>query len=170
MRLRRLLAAACVTALPALLSGCGYYSTSSRTAKDIKSIAVPFFENTTSEPNLEIIVTERVVDNLVSDNTLSVRDEGVADAVLEGKIVSFQNVPFSFNRDLNAEEYRVVITVEATLYSRSLGRPIWEKQVIKGDGAYFVDTNEPGFQYADALAEAIKEITDRILNLTVQDW
>ena len=153
-----------------LASGCGTYSTKSRTAKDIKSIAVPFFENQTSEPNLEIIVTERVINNLVADNTLSVKDEADADAVLEGKIVSYQNMPFSFNRDLNAEEYRLIISVEATLYSQRLDQPIWEKQMIKGDGAYFVDTNEDGFRYEDALAESIKEITDRILNLTVQDW
>jgi hypothetical protein len=115
-------------------------------------------------------VTERVIDNLVADNTLSVKSESNADAVLEGKIVSFQNVPFSFNRDLNAEEYHVVVTVEATLYSRRLEQPIWEKQIIKGDGSYFLDTDEEGFRYEDAIAEAIKEITDRILNLTVQDW
>ena len=152
------------------VSGCGFYSTSSRTAKDIKSVWVPFFENRTSEPNLEITVTERIIDNLVADNTLSVKDEVNADAVLEGKIVSFQNVPFSFNRDLNAEEYHVIVTVEATLYSRRLDQPIWEKQLIKGDGSYFVDTDEEGFRYEDAIAEAIREITDRILNLTVQDW
>ena len=152
------------------VSGCGFYSTSSRTAKDIKSVCVPFFENRTSEPNLEITVTERIIDNLVADNTLSVKDEVNADAVLEGKIVSFQNVPFSFNRDLNAEEYHVIVTVEATLYSRRLDQPIWEKQIIKGDGSYFLDTDEEGFRYEDAIAVAIKEITDRILNLTVQDW
>ncbi len=152
------------------LSGCGYYGTSSRTAKGIKSVAVPFFENRTSEPNLEIIVTERVIDNLVADNTLSVEDEAGADAVLEGAIVSFQNSPFSFNRELNAEEYHVVVSVEATLFNRSLNEPIWEKQTIKGDGSYFVDSSEEGRRYEDALAEAIKEITDRILNLTVQDW
>lgn len=154
----------------ALLSGCGYYGTTSRTAKDIKSVAVPFFENKTSEPNLEITVTERIIDNLVADNTLSVKDENDADAVLEGKIVSFQNNPFSFNRELNAEEYHVVITVEATLYNRRADEPIWEKQLIRGDGSYFVDTEEEGRRYEDALAESIKEITDRILNLTVQDW
>ncbi len=153
-----------------LLTGCGVYGTSSRTAKDIKSIAVPFFENKTPEPNLEIIVTEQIVNNLVADNTLSVKDEAQADAVLEGKIVSFQNIPFSFNRELNAEEYHVIISVEATLYNRKLDQPIWEKQVIKGDGPYFLDSTQEGSRYEDALAEAIKEITDRILNLTVQDW
>ena len=151
-------------------SGCGYYGTSSRTAKGIKSVAVPFFENRTAEPNLEIIVTERVIDNLVADNTLSVEDESGADAVLEGVIVSFKNEPFSFNRELNAEEYHVVVSVEASLFNRTLNEPIWEKQTIRGDGSYFVDSAEEGRRYEDALAEAIKEITDRILNLTVQDW
>jgi len=84
--------------------------------------------------------------------------------------VSFQNNPFSFNRELNAQEYHVVVSVEATLYNRKLNEPIWEKQTIRGDGSYFVDSSEQGFRYEDALAEAIKEITDRILNLTVQDW
>jgi outer membrane lipopolysaccharide assembly protein LptE/RlpB len=152
------------------VSGCGYYGTSSRTAKGIKSVAVPFFVNRTAEPNLEITVTERVIDNLVTDNTLKVEDEDRADAVLEGTIVSFQNAPFSFNRELNAEEYHIVITVEATLFNRTLNEPIWEKQTIKGDGSYFLDSTEEGRRYEDALAQAIKEITDRILNLTVQDW
>ena len=156
--------------LLAALAGCGYYGTSSRTAKDIKSVAVPFFENRTSEPNLEIIVTERVIDNLVADNTLSVEDESGADAVLEGAIVSFRNEPFSFNRELNAEEYHVIVSVEASLYKRVSDEPIWEKQTIRGDGSYFVDSTEEGRTYESALAEAIKEITDRILNLTVQDW
>lgn len=162
--------AAVVAAVIVALAGCGYYGTSSRTAKGIKSVAVPFFENRTSEPNLEIIVTERVIDNLVADNTLSVEDEAGADAVLEGAIVSFRNEPFSFNRELNAEEYHVVVSVEASLFNRSLNEPIWEKQTIRGDGSYFVDSSEEGRRYEDALAEAIKEITDRILNLTVQDW
>lgn len=149
--------------------GCGY-STSSRTAKGIKSIAVPFFENRTAEPNLEISVTERIIDNLLEDNTLRVVDEADADALLEGSIVIFENTPFSFNRDLNAEEYHVIVTVEVTLFSRTLNEPIWEKKTIKGDASYFPDESINGITFDDALEEAVKEITERILNLTVQDW
>jgi len=152
------------------LIGCGYYSTKPLTPKDIKSVAVPFVENRTSEPNLEIIVTEIIVNSLVEDNTLAVEDESQADAILEAVIVSFRNLPFSFNRELNAEEYHVTISVEATLFNRVLKKPIWDKKVIKGDGSYFLDSTEPGFTYEDALAESIEEITDRIINLTVQGW
>src|SRR4030095_2819459 len=86
-----LMAAACALS-------CGY-STTSRTAKDIKFIHVPFFENETAEPNLEISVTEQVIDNLVADNTLKVVSEDGADAILDGRIVEFTNKPFSFNQD-----------------------------------------------------------------------
>jgi hypothetical protein len=151
--------------------GCGYYSTSSRTAKDIKSIAVPFFENLTTQPNLEITVTERLIDNLVADNTLKVTDEDYADAVLSGEIVEFINVPFAFNNELNAEEYNVVIKVKVSLFNRRKNEPIWSDMVFSGDGTYFVEAvEEEGRTFDGAVEESVREITERILNLTVQDW
>jgi len=157
-----------VLLLAVLFAACGY-STTSRTAKDIKSIHVPFFDNQTSEPNLEITVTESVIFNLIEDNTLRVADEGDADAVLDGAIIEFQNRPFSFNVELNAEEYRVVVRVRVTLYNRRSNEPIWSDRVIVGDGSYFIDQPDAN-TFNDAVAESIREITERILNLTVQDW
>jgi len=152
-----------------LALACGY-STTSRTAKDIKTIHVPFFENKTAEPNLEISVTERVIDNLVRDNTLKVVPEDGADAVLDGTIVEFKNQPFSFNQDLNAEEYIVLIRVVATLYNRRTNEAIWQDRSFQGDGSYFIEQVEAGRTFNDAIDESLREITERILNLTVQDW
>jgi outer membrane lipopolysaccharide assembly protein LptE/RlpB len=158
-----------LVAAAALAGGCGY-GTTSRTAKDIKSIYVPFFENKTSEPNLEISVTERVIDNLVEDNTLKVVSENAADAVLDGQIVDFRNQPFSFNQDLNAQEYVVTIRVVATLFNRRTNEPIWSNKSFDGNGSYFIEQVQTGHTFQDAIDESLKEITDRILNLTVQDW
>jgi len=155
--------------LPLCVGAC-WYSTRSRTAKDIKSIAVPFFNNLTTEPDLEISVTEKIINNLIDDNTLKVVDENNADAVLEGDIVEFANTPFSFNQDLNADEYHVVLVVKVSLFNRKLNEPIWADQRITGNGTYFLDAPESGLTYDDALKEAIQEITEQILNLTVQDW
>jgi len=153
------------------LCGCGYYSTTSRTAKDIKSVAVPFFENDTSEPNLEVTITEQIIDNLVLDNTLKVKDEEYADAVLTGVIIEFFNRPFSFDTELNAQEYHVVIKVKATLYDRRKNLPIWENKIISGDGNYFVEVvGEEAQTFDGAVSESVREITERILNMTVQDW
>jgi outer membrane lipopolysaccharide assembly protein LptE/RlpB len=161
------LAAAVLVALA--LAGCGY-GTNTRTAKDIKTIYVPFFENKTAQPNLEIDVTNRIIQNLVNDNTLKVVPESGADAVLDGQITDFKNQPFSFNQNLNAEEYHVVVTVVCTLFNRRTNEPIWKDRSFVGDGSYFVEQVENGRTFNDAVDESIKEITDRILNLTVQDW
>jgi outer membrane lipopolysaccharide assembly protein LptE/RlpB len=160
---------AAAIACAGLAVACGY-STTSRTAKDIKSIYVPFFENKTAEPNLEISVTNRIIQNLVSDNTLKVVSENAADAVLDGQIVDFKNQPFSFDRDLNAEEYHVVIRVVATLFNRRTNEPIWKDKPFEGDGSYFVENVAKGNTFEQAVDESIREITDRILNLTTQDW
>lgn len=150
--------------------GCGYYSTTSRTAKDIKSIHVPFFANETSEPNLEITVTETVIQNLIDDNTLKVTGRDGADAVLDGRIVEFNNRPFSYNTELDAEEYHVSVRVVVSLFNRVTNEPIWRDRSIAGDGSYFVEQVQGGNTFDDAVGEAIKEITERILNMTVQDW
>jgi len=152
-----------------IVAGCGYYSTSSRTAEGIKSVAVPFFENLTTEPSLEITVTENLIDNLVGDNTLKVTDEQRADAVLNGQIVEFHNRPFSFNDDLNAEEYLVTLRVKVSLFNRRLNQPVWADKTVTGDGSYFVDVPDAS-TFDDAVRQSVKEITDQILNLTVRDW
>lgn len=169
LRSSRLRTAVWALAALAAAGGCGY-STTSRTAKDIKTIYVPFFENKTSEPNLELSVTNQIIQNLVTDNTLKVVPENSADAILEGQIVEFRNQPFSFNKELNAQEYHVMIRVVATLFNRRQNEPIWKDRAFEGDGSYFVEKVEGGHTFDDAVQESLHEITERILNLTVQDW
>lgn len=164
------ISAAAAAFLALFVLACGNYSTTSRTAKDIKSIHVPFFENQTPEPNLEITVTERIIQDLIDDNTLKVVSEDRADAILRGRITSFQNNPFSFNPDLGAEEYHVVIRVRVSLIKRETGDPIWADRDFSGDGSYFLEQVGNANTLEDAIDEAINEITERILNLTVQDW
>jgi len=168
MRRKSGLLSLCLAAL--VLSGCGYYSTTSRTAKDIKSVYVPFFSNETTQPDLDIQVTEAVVDDLVDDNTLKVVSEDQADAILQGRIVAFENRPFSFNVELDAQEYVVRIRVVASLYKRRTNEPLWENLTIEGTSTYFVEPQEGENDFDAAVDQAVFIITERVLNLTVQDW
>lgn len=153
-----------------LVVGCGYYKTTPRTAKDIKSIYVPFFTNETTQPNLDIQVTELMVDFLVDDNTLKVVDEDQADAILQGRIVEFENRPFAFDTQLNAQSYRVLVRVVASLYKRRTNEAIWENRDISGVSTYFVEPLEGENDFDDAVNQAVFTITERILNLTARDW
>jgi len=168
MRRKSGLLSICLAAV--ILTGCGYYSTTSRTAKDSKSVYVPFFSNETTQPDLDIQVTESIIDDLVDDNTLSVVNEDQADAILQGRIVSFENRPFSFNLDLDAQEYRIRIQVIASLYRRRTNDPIWENRTIAGVSTYFVEPIEGENDFDAAVDQAVFTISERFLNLTTQDW
>jgi hypothetical protein len=168
MRRKSGLLSVCAAALVVL--GCGYYKTTSRTAKDIKSVYVPFFANETTQPNLDIQVTELVVDFLVDDNTLKVVDEDRADAILQGRIVAFEFRPFAFDVQLNAQSYRVSIRVVASLYKRRTNEAVWENRDFTGVSTYFVEPLEGENDFDDAVNQAVFTITERILNLTTQDW
>ena len=154
------------------VSSCGYYSTSGRTAGDIKKIAVPYLKNDTAEPDIEIDITQRIIDALIKDNTLKVVSEDEADAILEGSIIEYKNVPFTFsenNESIQAEQYRLVIGLNVSLFSKKKNAYIWENKKISAHGDYYLESNTDQ-TYEKALDNVYNDIVESILSSTVQEW
>ena len=156
-----------------LLVSCGYYSTSGRTAGDIKKIAVPYFENGTSEPSIEIEITQHIIDGLIKDNTLKVVSDEEADAILEGTVIDYRNIPFTFaegnNAEIQAEQYRLFIGLRVSLLNRKDNDYIWENKRITAHGDYYLETTSDQ-NYDKALENVYTDIVEAILSSTVQDW
>lgn len=154
-------------------ASCGYYSTTSRTAGDIKSIGVPYFDNETPEPNIEIDITQRIIDGIINDNTLKVVSDEEADAILEGVITEYRNDPFTFaetsTSDVQAEQYRLVIGLRISLFDRSKNAYVWEGKRIQAHGDYYLETSVQQ-NYESALENVYTDLVDGILSNTVQDW
>lgn len=157
-----------------MLVSCGYYSTSSRTAGDIKKIAIPYLKNETPEPEIELEITDKIIEGIIKDNTLEVVTESEADAVLEGSIVDYQNVPFTFNTmpdasDIQAEQYRLIVGLRISLFNPIENTYIWEKKSIRAEGDYYLETTSER-DYDHALEEVYREIVESILSTTIQEW
>lgn len=152
-----------------LLGSCGYYSTKGRTAGDIKRISVPYLKNETPEPEIEIQITQRIIEGLVKDNTLKVVAETEADAVLEGAVQRYQNIPFTFNTDLQAEQYRLVIAIAVSLFDPKTNTYIWSDKKIEARGDYYLEASGQR-TYEEALDEVYRFLVEGILNATVQEW
>jgi hypothetical protein len=155
--------------LVALHAACGFYSTSSRTAGDIKKIAVPYLENDTAEPDIEIEITQRVIDGLVEDNTLKVTSDQDADAILEGSIIEYANVPITFSNELQADQYRLLIGLRVSLLNKKDNSYIWQDKSIKAQANYYLETTTE-HTYEKALEDIYRDIVEKILSSTVQDW
>lgn len=161
-------AAACTFAA----MSCTYYGTTSRTAGDIERISVPYFSNKTSEPDVEIEITDQINLGLAKDNTLKVVDETEADAILEGTVMKYRNTPFTFEQgdsQIQADQYRLMIEIQVSLFSPTQNAYIYENKLIRAHGDYYLETTADQ-NYENAIQEVYQDLVEGILSATVQDW
>lgn len=159
--------------LTLLSCSCGYYSTTSRTAGDIKKIYIPYMENETPEPNVEIEITQRIIDGIIKDNTLKVVSEDEADATLEGALIEYSNEPYTFSENasssIQAEQYRLVIGIRISLFDGDKNEYLWEDKKIEARGDYYLEATEQQ-NYEDAKENVYTDLVDGILSNTLEDW
>lgn len=160
-------------AVLAVAGSCGYYSTTSRVPGNIKKIYIPYLDNETPEPSVEIEITERIIDGIIKDNTLKVVAEDEADAILEGSVVKYANEPYTFSergsQSIQAEQYRLTIGLRVSLYDSSSNEYIWENKTLEGKGDYYLESSQEQ-NYEDARDNVYTDLVDGILSSTLQDW
>lgn len=107
-----------LTILAIYISGCGYalVGTQSSLPSYMKKIAIPVFENTTSRYQLEVIVTNQVIQKFQKYKNVAIStSEEDADAILLGKITNYRQYSISYNPDGTSSEYRIEIAAEIVL-------------------------------------------------------
>ena len=170
--MKRILIVITLNAVVLYCVSCGFYRTTSRTAGDIKRIAVPYLANETSEPDIEIEITQQIIDGIINDNTLKVVADEDADGILEASILEYRNVPFTFSEsgtDIQAEQYRLTIRLKASLFDKKKNSYIWENKTIVSHGDYYLETSSEQ-TFEKALEDVYREIVESILSSTVEDW
>lgn len=135
-------------------------------------MAIPVFENGTTEYTLEQDVTNAVVDRFVKDNHLRVVDERSANAVIRGKLIGYKNTVFGFSAANRAQEYRVTLTCSVVFKDLVKNREIWnEPNLVKTANYFVVDVpGQPARTELDGRKEAITKIADEILTRSVEGW
>src|SRR5579872_7477000 len=91
-----------VLVLSALLTACGYHTSNStkiQLPSGIRTIAVPIFVNKTQSYRAEEILTQAVVREFTSRSPYKIvaQDDGTADAVLHGTVVTTSTYPLTYD-------------------------------------------------------------------------
>ncbi len=153
--------------LVTLVAGCGYYSFSGSTLPShIKTVAVPLFENRTTEYRIADRLTEDVINALVKDNTLKVVPEERADSILKGSIVGYEREAYTFDEEEKVKEYIVRIYVEASFEDLRKKRQLWREEKLEGWGTYLAQ----GETEDDGQERAIAKISDDLVNKLISGW
>lgn len=159
-------------ALFAAISGCAYTAGSSLLPSHLRTVAIPTFENGTTEYLLEKEITQAVIDKFIADNHLRVVDQRTANSVLRGRIVSYRNAVFGFTGSNQAQEYRVTITVDVTFKDLVKNRELWKDPEITKYANYYVQAvpGDSAHTELQGRQQAVAKIADEILSRTVEGW
>lgn len=150
------------------LSACSYGFQQGQLREGLDSVAVPFFENRSREPDVEVELTEAVVAGLIADRTLRVVDESNADAIVQGVLRSYEFIESFFGADRQTEEYKIRIVVEVTMIERGTQEILAGPQRVTGEGTYLLEDGPDGELEAREIAAA--EIVEGILNMVIEEW
>ncbi|RNC70102.1 MAG: molecular chaperone [Desulfuromonadales bacterium] len=111
-----------------LISGCGYHALGTvRGGTDAGggTIEVSIFANRSYRPNIEALLTDTIVDELVSRQGKRVVESG-GELHLSGAVLSYGTTAVSYTAADAVKEYRATITAEMTLRRNDTGRVVWK--------------------------------------------
>jgi hypothetical protein len=155
-----------------LLGGCAGYQLGPATPgylKNVHSIAVPTFTNTTLVPRIEILVTNTVIKQFQQDGTFRIANPDAADATLKAEIVAVGRSPARSLRGnvLSTTEFNLTMTVKYTLIGRD-GKTLGAGGVA-GSTSFFVgsDVNTDERQ---ALPLAAEELARHMVSQLSEGW
>jgi len=163
------------------LSGCGYATrTLSPTIISYKTIFIQPFKNKvdySSEradknlyvPMMEVKVTNAVIDKFIRDGALKVSKEDEAGLILKGELMNYRRDDLRRDDDDNVQEYRITITVALTLWDVANQEAVWVEPGFSGDTTYLLVGPNAKSESA-AIDDAVKDLAQRIIERTVEDW
>jgi hypothetical protein len=156
-----------------LFEGCAGYHLGPATPgylRDVHSIAIPTFTNTTLVPRIEVLVTNTVIKQFQQDGTFKIANADAADATLKAEIVGVSRAPARSVRGnvLSTTEFSLSVTVKYSLTGRD-GKVIGYPGAVAGSTSFFVgsDVNTDERQ---ALPLAAEELARHLVSQLSEGW
>jgi hypothetical protein len=159
--------------LAVLVGGCAGYQLGPATPahlRNVKSIAVPTFANTTLTPRIEVLITSTIIKQFQQDGTFRIAGEDQADAVLKGEIVAVGRSPARSLRGnvLSTTEFNLNVSVRYTLVARD-GRVLGHPGSAGGSTSFFVGT-DVSTDERQALPLAAEELAKHLVSQLSEGW
>jgi len=117
----------------AMQAGCGYYfvGRGSVPYKEVRSICIGTFRNTTAEAGIENIFTKAAIAEFARGKWLQI-DCSNPDVELQGKIKDYRIIPAFFTNEDNITGYQVSVVMEVFLVRKSTGDVLWKDTALSG--------------------------------------
>ncbi|MFQ5458163.1 MAG: LPS assembly lipoprotein LptE [Myxococcota bacterium] len=128
----------CLALLALPVAGCGvhFVERSDAIPENLKTVAIPLWENQTSEPGLDTIFTNAAVKEFSTKGWLKPASMEGADTILEGRIELIDIQPLSFSSVAIELENRISVTASVTLRRSDDRSILWSSSRLVGEEEY----------------------------------
>ena len=154
-------------------SGCGYrlVGTGSALPPHIKTIHIPVFENTSSQPEIHRQLTSFVLQSFISDGRLKIANKDDADLIVDATLsyYNLRNVAFS-SQDLVSD---IIIEIEIDLkVTDQVKNEIFIKKKLKQQWDYksTPDLADTETARLEALDQAYIDFGNRLVSLIIDQF
>ena len=149
--------------------GCAYSFKGGSVPAHLKTVAIPIAQDQSGygDPTLRDEFTNQLVQRFTSDNTLQIADRNAADSILECVLVDVKDAPAVVQAGEQVSARRISVTVRVTFQDLKLRKKVWEKD-FNGWGDY--PSGGGLTQRNEGVKEAVRKLTEDVLNETVAGW
>lgn len=143
------------------LCGCGYHlrGTGSSLPSHIARVHVPMFTNSTTRFELELKLTQKIIDEMVARGKVEVTaDKSSAEATLIGDVITFVANPIAFSGEGSADRYNITVVAKITLRDLTNNRVIFSNPNFAYQEEYEVPE---GSDFETVESEAIDKIAEK---------
>ena len=171
--MKRQLAAVVAMIVGLGLSACGYhFRGGGELPGGVKTVYIKQFQNKTSDVAIETQFTNDLVDEfLLNRKEAVVQNQKNADVVIQGIITTSRTQTISRGASLKAQQRRVIIAVDVSVYDRS-GKRVWFAKSITANQQYDVAPlkQDTLANRSEALAKLSKKMAERIYDRLTENF
>lgn len=154
-----------------LLGGCATYRVGSQVPAELRTLAVPVFENASGFPEIDALTTQYVLRELQQEGTFKIAALDSASLKLLGRVVSLDTKELSLDRNYRARgsEYRYTLGVEITLVERSSGKLLLDALPLRAHTTFLTHGDMlTGLQ--DAGPRIAHELARKVVETLLSHW
>ena len=157
-----------------LLNGCGYHlvGTGSSLPSHLKTLFIPMFTNSSSEPEIHRELTSSIINSFITDGRLKIVRKGNSDMVMKGSLFYYDLRAVSFSSSDFVSDYIVKLRVEVEVIDKVDDKHYIKKRKFTTKWDYKATSDIVNTETArlTALEEAYKEVGNRLVSLLIDQF
>ena len=138
----------------------------------LEKLAIPIFKNRTNQPDIENIITQKLVQDFLVDGRMGIVDKEEANIVLQGTVVKYILEPLLFDINDTPQQYKLRIILRIALKNVKAGKTLWSEDNFEESTTYYVD-NDRGITPEDeatARGRVVESLTQKILRRVIEEF